>query len=113
MKKYNNYKKYYESQKEQEKARTLAYYKEHREEILAKKREKRKNMPKVKKPTLTERLAVVEKALELACERVKYFEEMQDKEMGFSEFFGYDSNYDLQAIIEQYKEYAKEMLKDE
>lgn len=46
MKKYNNYKKYYESHKEQEKARTLAYYKEHREEILAKKREKRKNAPK-------------------------------------------------------------------
>lgn len=60
-----------------------------------------------------ERLELTEKALELACERVKYFEEMQDKEMGFSEFFGYDSNYDLQAIIEQYKEYAKEMLKDE
>ena len=58
-------------------------------------------------------LALTEKALELACERVKYFEEMQDKEMGFSEFFGYDSDYDLQAIIEQYKEQAKEMMKSE
>lgn len=51
MKKYNNYKKYYESHKEQEKARTLAYYKEHREEILAKKREKCKNAPKKVKLT--------------------------------------------------------------
>lgn len=45
------YKKYYESHKEQEKGRTLAYYKEHREEILAKKREKRKNAPKKVKLT--------------------------------------------------------------
>lgn len=48
------------------------------------------------------------KALEMACERVKYFEEIQDKEMGFYDFFGYESNYDLQAIIEQYKQQAKE-----
>ena len=53
------------------------------------------------------------KALELACERVKYFEEMQDKEMGFYEFFGYDSDYDLKALIEQYKQQAKEMLENE
>lgn len=51
MKKYNNYKKYYESHKEQEKARTLVYYKEHREEILTKQREKRKNAPKKVKLT--------------------------------------------------------------
>ena len=57
---------------------------------------------------LQEKLALTEKALELACERVKYFEEMQDKEMGFYDFFGYESNYDLQAIIEQYKQQAKE-----
>ena len=51
MKKYNNYKAYYETHKEQEKARTLAYYKEHREEILAKKREKRNAEPKKVKLT--------------------------------------------------------------
>ena len=62
---------------------------------------------------LKQQLAVTEKALELACERVKYFEEMQDKEMGFYEFFGYDSDYDLKALIEQYKEQAKEMLENE
>lgn len=59
---------------------------------------------------LHHRLKVAEKALELACERVKYFEEMQDKEMGFYEFFGYDSDYDLKAIIEQYKQQAKEII---
>ena len=62
---------------------------------------------------LKQQLAITEKALELACERVKYFEEMQDKEMGFYEFFGYDSDYDLKAIIEHYKEQAKEMLENE
>lgn len=62
---------------------------------------------------LKHQLAITEKALELACERVKYFEEMQDKEMGFYEFFGYDSDYDLKAIIEQYKQQAKEMLGNE
>ena len=60
-----------------------------------------------------EKCKVLEKALELACERVKYFEEMQDKEMGHFEFFGYDNEYDLQAIIEQYKQQAKEMLENE
>ena len=62
---------------------------------------------------LKHQLAITEKALELACERVKYFEEMQDKEMGFYEFFGYDSDYDLKAIIEQYKQQAKEMLESD
>lgn len=51
MGKYNNYKKYYETHKEQEKARTLAYYKEHREEILAKKKAKRDAEPKKVKLT--------------------------------------------------------------
>ena len=55
---------------------------------------------------LQSQLAIAEKALELACERVKYFEELQDKEMGHFEFFGYDNEYDLQAIIEQYKQQA-------
>ena len=62
---------------------------------------------------LKQQLAITEKALDLACERVKYFEEMQDKEMGFYEFFGYDSDYDLKAIIEQYKQQAKEILENE
>ena len=62
---------------------------------------------------LKQQLAIIEKALELACERVKYFEELQDKEMGHFELFGYDSNYDLQGIIKQYKEQAKEMLENE
>ena len=55
---------------------------------------------------LKQQLTITEKALELACERVKYFEEMQDREMGHFEFFGYDNEYDLQAIIEQYKQQA-------
>ena len=62
---------------------------------------------------LQHRLKVSEIATKLACERVKYFEEMQDREMGFDDFFGYESNYDLQAIIEQYKQQAKEMMKSE
>ena len=62
---------------------------------------------------LQNQLAITEKALELACERVKYFEEMQDREMGHFELFGYDNEYDLQAIIEQYKQQAKEMLENE
>ena len=62
---------------------------------------------------LKQQLAISEKSLELACERVKYFEEMQDREMGHFEFFGYDNEYDLQAIIEQYKQQAKEMLENE
>lgn len=51
MKKYNNYKKYYESHKEQEKQRYLAYYYANREKILAERREKRKNAPKKVKLT--------------------------------------------------------------
>ena len=62
---------------------------------------------------LKQQLAIIEKALELACERVKYFEEMQDREMGFDDFFGYESNYDLQGIIEQYKEQAEKEVKGE
>ena len=58
-------------------------------------------------------LKVYKKALELACERVKYFEQQQDREMGVIEFFGQEIDYDLQAIISQYKEQAKEILKNE
>lgn len=54
------------------------------------------------------KLAITQKALELACERVKYFEEMQDNEMGFTEMFGYTSQYDLQEIIDSYMKQAKE-----
>ena len=54
MKKYNNYKKYYESHKEQEKARTNAYYHEHRDEVLAKRKAKRDAMPKEVKLTATD-----------------------------------------------------------
>lgn len=31
--------------------------------------------------------------------------------MGFFEFFGYDNEYDLQSIIEQYKQQANDKLK--
>lgn len=62
---------------------------------------------------LQHRLKVAEIATKLACERVKYFEEMQDREMGFEDFFGYESNYDLQGIIEQYKEQAEKEVKGE
>ena len=54
---------------------------------------------------------VLKKALELACERVKYFEEMQDKEMGHYEIFGYDTNYDLKALVDDFIEQAKESMK--
>lgn len=62
---------------------------------------------------LQHKLKVAEIATKLACERVKYFEEMQDREMGFEDLFGYESNYDLQGIIEQYKEQAEKEVKGE
>ena len=60
---------------------------------------------------LNEENKVLKKALEMACERVKYFEEMQDKEMGHFEIFGYDTNYDLKALVDDFIEQAKESLK--
>ena len=60
-----------------------------------------------------QQIVILEKALELACERLKYFEEMQDNEMGFTEMFGYTSQYDLQEIIDSYMKQAKEMGKNE
>ena len=51
MKKYNNYKQYYETHREQEKKRTNAYYHEHKEEILAKRKAKRDAQPKKVKLT--------------------------------------------------------------
>lgn len=62
---------------------------------------------------LQHKLEVSEIATKLACERVKYFEEMQDREMGFEDLFGYESNYDLKGIIEQYKEQAEKEIKGE
>lgn len=62
---------------------------------------------------LQEKLSLTEKALELACERIKYFEQQQDIEMGHRELFGYDIDYDVSAIIENYINDAKEMLKDD
>ena len=62
---------------------------------------------------LQHKLKVSEMTTKLACERVKYFEEMQDREMGFEDFFGYESKYDLQEIIEQYKEQAEKEIKGE
>lgn len=95
MKNHNNYKKYYESHKEQEKVRTLAYYKEHREEILAKKREKRKNAPKKVKLT------------------------PKDYQSLWSEFwFWTNTNLPfitgiMEDLEKEYLERKKEMLKDE
>lgn len=117
MKNHNNYKKYYESHKEQEKGRTLAYYKKHREEILAKKREKRKNMPKVKKLTLKERLKLYERALYLATEQISEFQ------FGCEEFnmcqlcsnFGTENCADIECedgFVKYFLNKAKEMLKD-
>lgn len=51
---------------------------------------------------------ILKKALYLACERIKYFEEMQDKEMGHYELFGYDTNYDLKEMVNDYIKQAKE-----
>ena len=105
------YKKYYETHKEQEKTRTLAYYHEHKAEILAKKKANYRNKPKMYKTTLRERLAITKKALELACERIKYFEQQQDLEMGVIEFFGKEIDYKVDAIVENYINEAKEELK--
>lgn len=67
MAKYNNYKKYYETHTEQERKRFLDYYYANRERILAERREKRKNMPKIKKLTLKEQLEIAKIALRKAC----------------------------------------------
>lgn len=62
---------------------------------------------------LQHRLEVAEKALELACDGLKYFKEMLDREMGLNDFFGYEITYDLQGIIEQYKKQAEKEVKGE
>lgn len=59
-----------------------------------------------------EKVETLEKALELACERIKYFEQQQDIEMGHRELFGYDIDYDVSAIVENYINDATEMLKN-
>lgn len=76
MAKNNNYKKYYQTHREQEIKRTRAYYLEHREEILAKWREKNENKPKVKKLTLKEQLEIAKIALRKACSNT-YFEDCE------------------------------------
>ena len=86
----------------------MIYDKEHYNQVLEVARSYRNDIERLEK-----QLTITKKALELACERVKYFEEMQDREMGHFEFFGYDIEYDLQAIIEQYKQQAKEILENE
>jgi hypothetical protein len=58
-------------------------------------------------------IKILKKALELACERIKYFEQQQDLEMGVIEFFGQEIDYDVNAIVENYINDAKEMLKNE
>ena len=63
-----------------------------------------------KKETM-KKINILQIALCLACKRVKYFEEMQDKEMGHYEIFSYDTNYDLKALVDDFIEQAKESLK--
>ena len=62
---------------------------------------------------LKKQLAITEKALELACQRVKELEEEKDREMGFTELFGYDSEYDLQTFIDEYIDKAEKEMKGE
>lgn len=118
MKKYNNYKKYYESHKEQEIQRYLAYYYANRERILAERREKRKNMPKVKELTLKERLKLYEKALYLATEQISEFQ------FGCEEFnmcqmcsnFGAENCADIECedgFVNYFLNKAREELKSE
>lgn len=53
---------------------------------------------------------VLEKALKLACEDVKYYEQMRDREYGF---FDYDIDYDIRAMVENYIQQARESLKND
>lgn len=100
MKKYNNYKAYYETHKEQEKARTLAYYKEHREEILARRRAKRDAEPK------KVRLTPVDYQEMWECLKI------YTKDMGFDGFFSYMERLEKTQLI--FKEYNKqEAMKNE
>lgn len=59
---------------------------------------------------LQSQLAITEKALELACERIKYFKQQQDLEMGVIEFFEHEIDYDVNAIVEDFIKQVKEML---
>lgn len=52
---------------------------------------------------------VLRKALELACEDVKNYEQMQDREYGF---FDYDIDYDVDAMVKDYIQQAKESLNE-
>ena len=94
------YKKYYDTHREQEKKRTNAYYHEHRDEILAKQKAKRDAQPKVKKPTLKEKLLLTETAYKMACQWIDA--------MSWS-----DNDCDTPDTAEYFMQKAKEMLKDE
>lgn len=74
---------------------------EHYNQVLAVARSYRNDVER-----LENKLAIAQKALELACEKVKYFEDMQDR-------FGYEMSYDLQGIIKQYVEQAEKEMKGE
>ena len=100
MKEYNNYKKYYENHKEQEKQRTSDYYWANREKILAKKKAKRDAEPKVKLPTLKEKLLLTETAYKMACQWIDA--------MSWS-----DNDCDTPDTMEYFMQRAREMLKDE
>ena len=63
--------------------------------------------------SLHKEIKELEKALELACERVKYFKQQQDLEMGVIEFFEHEIDYDVNAIVEDFIKQAKEMLENE
>ena len=108
MAKYNNYKKYYETHTEQERKRYLDYYYANREKILAKRREKRKNMPKVKKPTLKERLAITEKAFKLACKQLYYSVENPKNKL----YYFTEDEIETQLIREAEEEYKNGSMGD-
>ena len=94
------FKKYYENHREEEKRRTNAYYHEHREEVLAKRKAKRDAMPKVKKPTLKEKLLLTETAYKIACQWIDA--------MSWS-----DNDCDTPDTTEYFMQRAKEYLKNE
>ena len=94
------FKKYYENHREEEKKRTNAYYYEHREEILSKRKAKRDAMPKVKKPTLKEKLLLTETAYKMACDWI-------------DSAFWTDNDCDTLSTVEYFMQRAREYLKNE
>ena len=92
------YKKYYDNHREQEKKRTSAYYWANREEILAKKKAKRDAEPKVKLPTLREKLLLTETAYKMACNWIDV--------ISWS-----DNDCDTPDTVEYFMQKAREYLK--